>query len=191
MPKKKLNQAKISNNKKELVNALKKTQNTTQNSSENKLGQVDQEELRRIIKEELKPEEVKNICTEVLNEAGVITLEKLIVEVQQAIKLNNQKSIKSKVKKLKIFVKNTADEYAQNAYQQKKEVVQKLLKKAKGISNTSQNPKTSDNKFLTGLVIRGGILAVIGLITILIIKNYKKKISNKELHVCSYYVEKK
>ncbi|CAI2193239.1 15162_t:CDS:2, partial [Funneliformis geosporum] len=137
---KKLNQAKISNDKKELVNALKETQNTTQNSSdedlkkqkeqiENRLGQVDQEKLRRIIKEELtelnnsqlKPEKVKNIHTEVLNKAGVITLEKLIAEVQQTIKLNNQKSIKSKVKKLKIFVENTANEYAQNAYQQKKE----------------------------------------------------------------------
>ncbi|CAI2191835.1 3934_t:CDS:2, partial [Funneliformis geosporum] len=153
---KKLNQAKISNDKKELVNALKETQNTTQNSSdedlkkqkeqiENRLGQVDQEKLRRIIKEELtelnnsqlKPEKVKNIHTEVLNKAGVITLEKLIAEVQQTIKLNNQKSIKSKVKKLKIFVENTANEYAQNAYQQKKEVVQKLLKKAKGIFNIS------------------------------------------------------
>jgi len=178
----KLDNAFNSGKKEDLVNALNETSDTARKSSnldlkkkkekvEDKLGQVDKEELRNFIKEEvakelakfgikkgdlssesqqkldelnnnnnnnnIKPEEAKNIRTEVLNEASVNALKKLISEVEQAIKSSEKEKIEAKVKKLRQFIEDTSDEYVQNAYREKKDKVNELLEKAK--NQSSQN----------------------------------------------------
>ncbi|CAG8589362.1 6395_t:CDS:2 [Paraglomus brasilianum] len=174
--KSKLNEVKDSGKKEDLVNALNETRNTAKNSSdqdlkkereevEKKLGEVDKEELRKMIKteveEELKkfgirsgdlspenkqrldklneiniePAEYQNIRTEILNESAVKSLDKLISEVERTIKLGDKKKIKSKVEELRRFIEDSSNEYAQNAYSKKKDMVNSLLEKAKNKSS--------------------------------------------------------
>ena len=174
--KSKLNEVKDSGKKEDLVNALNETRNTTKNSSdqdlkkereevEKKLGEVDKEELRKMIKseveEELKkfgirssdlspenkqrldklneiniePAEYQSIRTEILNESAVKSLDKLISEVERTIKLGDKKKIKSKVEELRRFIEDGSNEYAQNAYSKKKGIVNSLLEKAKNKSS--------------------------------------------------------
>ncbi|CAG8596953.1 27844_t:CDS:10 [Gigaspora margarita] len=188
----KLEEATNSNNKEDIKNALNETNETVKNSSdpdlkkkkeqvEDKLGEVDPEELRKIIKEEVakelqkfgikaddlssenkqkldelnnnvSPAETKKIRAEVLKEAGVKALEKLITELSQAIESKKgSKEIKNKVKALQQFIGDNSDEYAQNAYNLKKDKVQKLLAKAE--ANISKNTNNSNDKFPTGLVV--------------------------------------
>ncbi|CAG8749690.1 13703_t:CDS:1, partial [Ambispora leptoticha] len=144
--------------------------------AEDNLGKIDPERLRNLIKTEvvnelqkfgikagdlssesqqkldelnnnIKPEEAKQIRKETLNDAGVKALNKLISEVEQAIKSGDQKKIKSKYKELQEFTQNNS-ECTQNAYSQKKDIVNELLEKAKNWS--SQNTNKSNNNFPTG-----------------------------------------
>ena len=183
--KSKLNEVKDSGKKEDLVNALNETRNTAKSSSdqdlkkereevEKRLGEVDKEELRKIIKaeveEELKkfgirsgdlspenkqrldklneiniePAEYQNIRTEVLNESAVKSLDKLISEVERTIKIGDKKKIKSKVEELRRFIEDSSNEYAQNAYSKKKDMVNSLLEKAK---NKSSQQNKDDNFF--------------------------------------------
>ncbi|CAG8744445.1 12472_t:CDS:2, partial [Ambispora leptoticha] len=138
-----LSKAVNSDKKEDLVSALNKVSDTVKNSLdedlkkekekvEDKLGQVDPNDAT----------EVKKIRTEVLNDGGLKALEKLISEVEQAIKSGDKKKIEAKVKKLRQFTEDTTDEYAQNAYRLKKTKVQELFEKTKNYSTqNSENKK--------------------------------------------------
>ncbi|CAH1755651.1 16103_t:CDS:2 [Entrophospora sp. SA101] len=142
---------------------------------EDNLGKVDPEELRKIIKTEvenelkkfgikavdlspenkqkldelnnndIEPAKTKKIRTEVLTDAAIKVLVKLIAEVKQALKQDDKKKTESKCKELQQFTQNNS-EYFQNDYNQKKVEVQQLLEKAK-IQFTQNNPP---GKFPTG-----------------------------------------
>jgi len=141
--------------------------------AEDRLGEVDKEELRKIIKNEVakeleklgikaadlssenkqkldelnnnnvEPSQAKEIRKETLNDASVKALDKLITEVEQAIKSGDQKKIEGKYKELQQFTQNNS-EYAQNAYSKKKGIVNSLLEKAK---NKSSQQNEDDNFF--------------------------------------------
>ncbi|CAI2198259.1 3422_t:CDS:2, partial [Funneliformis geosporum] len=150
--KSKLKQARESNNKDEIVNILNETEAITQKSSdqslkqakaetENKLGQLDKEELRKIIKEEVTKELQKfKVKTDDLSPQRIKALEKLISELKRALEKKDKKEIGTKVKNLRNFIDDRSDEYAQNAYQLQKEEAQKWLEKAeKDQTQSSQN----------------------------------------------------
>ena len=120
----------------------------------------------------VEPSQAKEIRKETLNDASVKALDKLITEVEQAIKSGDQKKIEGKYKELQQFIQNNS-EYAQNAYSLKKTKVKELLEKAKNWS--SQNTNKSNNNFPTGWVVGGGIFLVLGLVAVLIIKRRSKK----------------
>ncbi|CAI2169563.1 10814_t:CDS:2 [Funneliformis geosporum] len=177
----KLNQAKQSNDKDEIVNILNKTKETVQNSSdpnlnklrnetEDRLGQLDKEELRKIIKEEvtkelqkfkvktddlspqskqkleelnnnnnIEPNEIKNIRTKVLNDAGMKALNQLVFALEKVLKSGLSKQTKTKIRELEKFIK-ASNEYAQNAYKEKKNKVDQLLAQARNQSDQNQTP---------------------------------------------------
>ena len=83
----------------------------------------------------IEPAEYQNIRTEILNESAVKSLDKLISEVERTIKLGDKKKIKSKVEELRRFIEDSSNEYAQNAYSKKKDMVNSLLEKAKNKSS--------------------------------------------------------
>jgi len=182
----KLEEAAKSNNEEEIKNALNEASETAKNSSdpdlkkkkeqaEDRLGEIDKEGLRKIIKDEVakelekfgikaadlssenkqkldelnnnsvEPAQAKETRTKVLNDAAIKALNKLITELEQAIKQDKKKKIESKHKELQEFTQNNS-EYFQNAYSQKTVEVQQLLEKAK--NQFTQN--NSHGKFPTG-----------------------------------------
>lgn len=79
-----------------------------------------------------------------MNESAVKSLDKLISEVERTIKLGDKKKIKSKAEELRRFTEDSSNEYAQNAYSKKKDIVNSLLEKAK---NKSSQQNKDDNFF--------------------------------------------
>ncbi|MCE8163607.1 MAG: DnaJ domain-containing protein [Candidatus Moeniiplasma glomeromycotorum] len=170
--------------------------------AEDNLGKIDPAELRKIIQEEIakelqkfgikagdlspenkrkldelnnnniKPAEVKQARTEVLNEAGIKVLENLILQLEQALKQGQKKKIKNSAEALQRFVGNNFNEYIQNAYNSKKALVQELLKRAEIQSSQQEKNNKFPTKWVVGI---GGGVLVIGLMGMLIAKKKRRK----------------
>jgi hypothetical protein len=133
---------------------------------------LSKEQLRQIIREEVKKELIANgikpeeltpsikqkvdelnnnsnnnddqaTRTEIFNEIGQISLNKLISDIEKVLKQGVIKKIENKVKELQQFI-NSKTDYKQNAYKIKKAKVENLLAQAQTQSTQKQE---NQNKF--------------------------------------------
>ncbi|CAI2185907.1 16842_t:CDS:2, partial [Funneliformis geosporum] len=85
------------------------------------------------------PNEIKNIRTEVLSDAGMKALSQLVFALEKVLKSSLSKQTKTKARELEKFIKSS-NEYVQNAYKKEKNKVDRLLAQARNQSNQNQTP---------------------------------------------------
>lgn len=97
-------------------------------------------------------------------------IEKIMKEMETKTS-DSEKVEAEKLRKRLLEFKNSTNIYQKAAYQKNKERIEQLLKRVRSVQ--VQNKK--NNNFPTLWVIGGGILAIIGLMTLFVIKRKKRR----------------